>query len=71
MPHLAHDDKAVPIERVHQRLRLRIVRAAVAVRAHFFQQLHFVAVDVFGHGAAGKPEVLVGVDALDLYLSAV
>ena len=61
-----HNDKAILVQRVHERFRLHIVTGAVTVRAHFFHEPHFVTVDIVGYRFSGKSAI--GVTAQTFYL---
>ena len=58
--------KAQLVQHVHSVRVLRIVRAAIAVRAHLAQQLQPVALHALGHCLAGKTVILMAAYALYL-----
>ena len=64
---LGHHQEAQLVKRVHRRRRVRIVRAAVGVRAHLAHQLQPVALHAPGHRPAGQAVVLMAADALNLH----
>ena len=63
-----HDEEAVGVQSLHERLALRIVAGAVGVRAHLLHQLHLVAVDVIGNCLTHQTAIGVAAEALDLIM---
>ena len=70
-PGLVHDQKAHFIQGVHRGRAVLVVAGAEAVGAHFLVKLDLIAGHVVRHGQTRQAEVLMGADAVDLYVTAV